>query len=72
MTTIIPPIGVRISGIQSLETAKVAIKNGAGIAFIFNHARKRGSTKLKHLENRHPIIIHLNCQEKRPFILGHL
>ena len=36
MTTIIPPIGVRISGIQSLETAKVAIKNGAGIAFIFN------------------------------------
>lgn len=36
MTTIIPPIGVKISGIQSLETAKVAIKNGAGIAFIFN------------------------------------
>jgi len=42
------------------------------IAFIFNHARKRGSTKLKHLENRHPIIIHLNCQEKRPFIWGYL
>jgi len=42
------------------------------IAFMFNHARKRGSTKLKHLENRHPIIIHLNCQEKRPFILGFL
>ena len=36
MTTIIPPIGIRISGIQSLETAKVTIKNGAGIAFIFN------------------------------------
>jgi len=42
------------------------------IAFLFNHARKRGSTKLKHLEIRHPIIIHLNCQEKRPFILGYL
>ena len=36
MTTIIPPIGIRISGVQSLETAKVTIKNGAGIAFIFN------------------------------------
>ena len=36
MTTIVPPIGIRISGIQSLETAKVTIKNGAGIAFIFN------------------------------------
>ena len=37
MTTIDPPIGIRISGIQSLETAKVTIKNDAGIAFIFNH-----------------------------------
>jgi len=37
MTTIVPPIGIRISGIQSLETAKVTIKNHAGIAFIFNH-----------------------------------
>ena len=36
MTTIIPPIGIRISGVQSLETARVTIKNGAGIAFIFN------------------------------------
>ena len=36
MTTIIPNIGIRISGVQSLETAKVTIKNGAGIAFIFN------------------------------------
>jgi len=36
MTTIIPPIGIRISGVQSLDTAKVTIKNGAGIAFIFN------------------------------------
>ena len=36
MTTIVPPIGISISGIQSLETAKVTIKNGAGIAFIFN------------------------------------
>ena len=36
MTTIVPPIGISISGIQSLETAKVTIKNDAGIAFIFN------------------------------------
>jgi len=42
------------------------------VTFLFNHARKRGSTKPKHLENRHPIIIHLNCQGKHPFILGHL
>ena len=36
MTTIVPPIGIRISGIQSMETAKVIIKNGADIAFIFD------------------------------------
>ena len=40
------------------------------VTFLFNHARKRESTKIKHLENRHPIIIHLNCQEKHPFILA--
>jgi len=36
MTTIVPPIVIRVSGIQSLEVAKATIKNGAGIAFIFN------------------------------------
>jgi len=36
MLTIVQPIGIRISGIQSLETAKVAIKNKAGIAFVFD------------------------------------
>jgi len=36
MTSIRSPINIRISGIQSLETAKVTIKNGGSIAFIFN------------------------------------
>ena len=36
MTTIVPHIGIRISGIQSLEVAKVTIKNGGSIAFIFD------------------------------------
>jgi hypothetical protein len=36
MTTIVPHIGIRISGIQSLEVAKVIIKNGGSIAFIFD------------------------------------
>ena len=47
MLTIVPNIGVRISGIQSLETAKVAIKNRAGIAFVFDKESSKYIDPLK-------------------------
>ena len=47
MLTIVPNIGVRISGIQSLETAKVAIKNRAGIAFVFDQESSKYIDPLK-------------------------
>lgn len=36
MTTIVPPIMLRISGVQTLEVAKFVAKNGFGIAFNFD------------------------------------
>jgi hypothetical protein len=33
-------------------------------------ARKRTNIKISVLKKLHRIIIHLNCQEKRPFIIG--
>ena len=47
MLTIVPNIGVTISGIQSLETAKVAIKNRAGIAFVFDQKSSKYIDPLK-------------------------
>ena len=47
MLTIVPNIGIRISGIQSLETAKVAIKNRAGIAFVFDQNSSKYIDPLK-------------------------
>ena len=47
MLTIVPNIGIRISGIQSLETAKVAIKNRAGIAFVFDQKSSKYIDPLK-------------------------
>jgi hypothetical protein len=47
MLTIVPNIGVRISGIQSLETAKVAIKNRAAIAFVFDQKSSKYIDPLK-------------------------
>tara|TARA_Y100000294_G_scaffold175200_1_gene194758 strand:+ start:255 stop:1016 length:762 start_codon:yes stop_codon:yes gene_type:complete len=47
MLTIVLPIGIRISGIQSLETAKVAIKNRAAIAFVFDQKSSKYIDPLK-------------------------
>ena len=36
MLTLAPKLGVTISGINTLESAKVAANNGAGIRFVFD------------------------------------
>ena len=41
MLTLAPKLGVTISGINTLESAKVAVNNGAGIRFVFDKKSPR-------------------------------
>ena len=66
MTTIVPHIGIRISGIQSLEVAKVTIKNGGSIAFIFDQENPKYIDPADCLKYQNPEIKNICVKYKDP------